>query len=83
MEKQETVAENCPHKDCIYRSSICFGNRIPVCLYAVFEYKARGCKISECDKYQSGKKIKAKMREDTVIFWETELYGSQDDNPME
>ena len=85
MEKEELelVSTHCKHKDCVYRSHILLGSRIPVCMYAVLEGKARGCSISECDKYISGKKTKAKMREDTIIYWETELYGRTDDNPLE
>lgn len=77
-EKHELMTE-CKHKDCIYRGFISAGHT-PVCLYAMYEGKARGTKISECDKYTAGKKIKARMREDIVIYWETEFYGDTDDN---
>lgn len=77
----EEVKTHCIHKDCIYRGQIDAG-WTPVCLYAMYEGKARGCKISECDKYTPGKKIKAKLRDDIVIYWETELYGDTDADIM-
>ena len=79
--EEETVKENCSHPDCVYRSHIA-GGVTPVCIYALIEGRSRNCKISECDKYKGGKKTKAKMREDIVIYWERETYGSTDDNPI-
>ena len=77
----QTVEENCTHPDCIYRGHI-DGGWTPICMYSLIECKARNCKISECDKYKSGKKTKARMRKDIVIYWETELYGNTDDNSV-
>lgn len=50
----ETVKEHCKHKDCIYRISI--ARQDPYCAYMEKEYRPRGCKISECDKYKTGEK---------------------------
>lgn len=76
-EEVEECRTHCKHKDCIYRGQIDAGHT-PVCLYAMYEGRARGCKISECDKYKAGKKIKARLREDIIIYWETELYEDTD-----
>lgn len=81
-EEIQLVSTHCKHEDCIYRSYITYNGRVPVCLYAVFECQPRGCKISECNRYIPGKKLKAKMREDIVIYWETEVYGNTDDNSL-
>lgn len=69
----ETVVESCQHEHCIYRSTI-NGGRVPMCFYAVATGKARGCKISECDKYIDGRKIKPTMNADGIIEWVYELY---------
>lgn len=82
QEEHELVLTHCKHPDCVYRSTVNLNGKIPVCVYAMIENEVRGCKISECDKYKRGKKTKAKMREDVVIYWETELYGNTDDNPI-
>ena len=74
-EKIETVEKDCKHEDCIYRAFI-EGCKIPCCMYAAIEGKLRQCKISECDKYAPGKKKKARLDSNIVIFWEYELYGS-------
>lgn len=79
-EELETVLEHCTHPDCIYRGAIDAGYT-PVCLYCLYEYKARGCKISECDKYRSGKKVRAKMKEPFVLYWEVELNERAIDHP--
>lgn len=54
----ETVEENCPHKDCVYRSFLTgfIGvngkwEKVDICYYIGYTHKPRGCKISECDKY--------------------------------
>ena len=73
----ETVEEHCKHEDCIYRGKVFAFT--PCCLYAMFEERTRGCKISECDKYTAGEKIKPRLRHDLVIWWETELYGEDAD----
>ncbi len=49
----ETVAEHCVHKDCKYRAKTTL---IESCDYILVKRKPRGCKISECDKYEAGKK---------------------------
>ena len=48
---KETVTENCMHEDCKYRTTF---NRMPCCGYMLITNEPRGCKISECDKYQAG-----------------------------
>lgn len=53
----ETVKEHCKHKDCVYRGTVNFQ---PCCDYILFEKHSRGCGISDCDKYRTGKrKIKS------------------------
>lgn len=77
-EEVEECRTHCRHIDCVYRGQIDAGHT-PVCLYAMYEGRARGCKISECDKYKAGKKIRPRLRrEDIVIFWEREIYGDTD-----
>lgn len=79
QEELESVAKNCHHLDCIYRSSIESGHT-PICYYAVLAGEPRGCKISECDKYVAGEKIKPKLRKwDLVIFWECNVYDEDAD----
>lgn len=73
MQEIETVKEHCRHYDCIYRSYI-DGGATPICFYAVLAKESRKCKISECDKYQYGKKIKPHLTEEYIIMWEIELY---------
>lgn len=78
-EELETVAEHCKHNECIYRSTI-EGGLTPICFYAVLAEEPRGCKISECDKYKDGRKIRPRLkREDFVIWWECEFYGEDAD----
>lgn len=48
----ETVKEHCKHKDCKWRGRFDFQ---PACLYMMITGKRRGCRISECDKYEPGK----------------------------
>ena len=79
QEDIETVAEFCTHPECIYRSQIEGGNT-PICFYAVLAGEPRRCKISECDKYKDGRKIRPKMRERYIIWWETELYDEDADS---
>lgn len=76
-EEEQTVARNCLHTDCIYRGQI-DGGHTPICMYALIEGRARGCEISKCNKYRSGKKVKAKMRSDVIIYWEMEYYDRTD-----
>lgn len=67
------LMDKCQHEDCVYRGTIEAG-KTPVCNYALVEGRVRGCPISECSKYKSGKKIKPRLREDISIFWEREFY---------
>jgi hypothetical protein len=48
----ETVAKNCPHKDCMFRSQV---SGVPYCAYIAITRHPRGCSISDCDKYKKGK----------------------------
>lgn len=74
----ETVAESCQHEHCIYRSYI-NGGRIPICFYSLTTGKTRGCKISECDKYVDGRKIKPTIKKDGTIEWVYEIYERRTD----
>lgn len=74
----ETVLEHCKHPECIYRSFIDGGNT-PICFYAVLAGEPRKCKISECDKYKDGRKIRPRMKDRYIIWWETELYDEDAD----
>lgn len=78
MQEVETVAEHCKHEDCVYRSYI-DGGQTPICFYAVLAEQSRGCKISECDKFQIGEKIKPRMTRDCIIWWEYEIYDTDAD----
>lgn len=71
----EQVSTHCTHPECIYRSRIT-GNT-PVCLYAMLAGEPRGCKISECDKYKDGRKVRPRMKVDYTIWWECE-YDDED-----
>ena len=77
--KLETVAECCHRTDCVYRSKIEGG--IPICVYILVEGVPRGCSISECDKYKSGRKIQPRIKQDYYIEWDWEYYeyGQRDD----
>lgn len=55
----ETVKEHCKHKDCRYRAKGATG--IEYCKYMIVTGKPRGCDISDCDKYVTGK-VKAVSR---------------------
>lgn len=68
----------CP-EDCVYR--ILLHGIIPACYYAVLEQRVRGCRISECDKYRSGKPVRARMDNEFVVWWEYEFYD-EDDNSV-
>ena len=48
----ETVKKDCKHVDCKWRGRF---DSQPVCMYMMITGKPRVCKISECDKYDSGK----------------------------
>ena len=63
--KQETVNTHCKHPDCIYRLHL--DNYIDCCYYAVIEYEARGCKISECTRYKKGTR-KVKSHKDHIAW---------------
>ena len=67
----------CP-SDCVYR--VMLQEKIPACYYSVIERKIRGCKISECDKYRSGKPLKARMDSEYVVWWEYQY--DEDDNSV-
>ena len=55
----ETVKEHCKHPDCKYRK---LSGVEETCDYILIMRRPRGCSISECDKYESGKiKKKSKM----------------------
>ena len=74
----ETVAQHCKHIECIYRSQI-DGGSTPICFYAVLAGEPRRCKISECDKYKDGRKVRPRMKEDYILWWEYELYDKDAD----
>ena len=76
-EIEETVANSCRHPECIYRSQIDGGT--PICFYAVLAGEPRRCKISECDKYKDGRKVRPRMKEDYILWWEYELYDKDAD----
>ena len=76
-EKFETVAVYCP-TDCIYRGILCAYN-LPFCQYALVEGASRKCKVSECDKYKPGERIKPRMTTDYMIEWEYEFYDTDAD----
>ena len=76
-EINETVAKHCTHTECIYRSYI-DGGKTPICFYAVLAGEPRRCKISECDKYKDGRKIRPRMKIDYTIEWECDLYDDED-----
>lgn len=81
QEKEETVelcSTHCRHPECIYRSQIDGGNT-PICFYAVLAGEPRRCKISECDKYKDGRKVRPRMERDYIIWWEMELYDEDAD----
>lgn len=81
MQDKETVelcSTHCKHVGCIYRSQI-DGGRIPICFYAAMAGEPRRCKISECDKYKDGRKVRPRMRIDYTIEWECDLYDEDAD----
>lgn len=51
----ETVDKHCKHKDCKYRGWV---GGCRSCDYLLITGKLRDCNISECDKYESGKREK-------------------------
>ena len=77
-EEIELCSTHCKHPDCVYRSAI-DGNNTPICFYAVLAGEPRRCKISECDKYKDGRKVRPRMKEDYVIWWECDLYDEDAD----
>ena len=82
QEKETEVVElcstHCRHPECIYWSQI-DGGRIPICFYAAMAGEPRRCKISECDKYKDGRKVRPRMKEDYILWWEYELYDKDAD----
>ena len=48
------VGNTCP-RDCKYRGRM---SRTPCCDYILIKKEPRGCDITECDKYEKGKKKK-------------------------
>lgn len=73
----ELAVDYCP-RDCIYMTYI-DGGYTPVCYYAVLMNECRGCKISECDRYKSGKPLKPRMKTEYTIFWEYKIHDDEDD----
>ena len=53
MEVIELVNDYCP-SDCIYRMR--FSHTTYFCAYCLVERELRGCPISKCNRYKSGKK---------------------------
>lgn len=49
----ETVKNDCKHEDCMYRGYMKSTN-MHFCKYLMVTGHARGCDISECDKYEQG-----------------------------
>lgn len=78
IETVELCSTHCRHPECIYRSQIEGGNT-PICFYAALAGEPRRCKISECDKYKDGRKIRARMKEQYILWWEIELYDEDAD----
>lgn len=76
-ENIELVADLCP-KDCVYRTTL-DGGGTPCCIYILCEDKSRGCKVSECDKYKAGERVRPRMTDEYVIWWEREIYGENGD----
>lgn len=81
--KVETVEADCRHPDCCYRRYI-NGGVGQMCAYMLVEGKCRGCSISECDKYRSGKKKQPRLKSTFQIYWEYEYYDEgTTDNPVQ
>lgn len=78
IEEIEEVRFHCKHPECIYRSQI-DGGSTPICFYAVLAGEPRRCKISECDKYKDGRKVRPRMEKDYILWWEIELYDEDAD----
>lgn len=78
MEDIELCETYCP-KDCIYMSHIDSG-QTPICYYSVLAGECRKCKISECNKYKSGKPLKPRMNTEFVVFWEYLIYDEDADS---
>ena len=81
QEEQEAIelaSDYCPD-DCVYRTLL--RGYIPACYYAAIEHQVRGCKISECDKYRSGRPLKPTMDREYTVFWEYRFYD-EDDNSL-
>lgn len=53
MANEEYVDDLCP-KDCIYRMQ--FTPTTDFCAYCIVENGLRGCSISQCTRYKSGRK---------------------------
>lgn len=68
MEVIETVEEHCKHKDCVYRLTF-DTNGTPYCNYCVMEQMVRGCKISECTRYRTGKRTVTMSKDGLHYLW--------------
>lgn len=77
MKEQLELCENYCPEDCVYR--VLLEGYVPACYYAAVERRLRGCKISECDKYRSGKPVKPTMDRKYTVWWGYKFYG-EDDN---
>lgn len=73
----ELVDTHCKHKDCVYRKTMNATRGKDCCMYAAIEHAVRGCKISECNRYTPGRKIRPRLEIGTEIYWEYEI-GSGD-----
>ena len=60
----ETVIKHCKHEDCKYRCKL---GKDACCVYILIKGVSRGCKISECDKYQAGKIVYKSTLEGFII----------------
>ncbi len=67
----ETVNEHCEHPDCKYRGR--FSHVDDACFYMYYTGNRRGCDISKCDKYKTG-------RIDTVLTLDGVIYRGLDDD---
>lgn len=74
----ELVETSCKHPDCVYRTTVYAVT--PACYYAAIEHRARGCKISECDKYRGGEPIRPTIDGEYIIYWEYEFYDENDNS---
>ena len=78
MQEDIDNAANC-RADCFYRR-VLRGENIYYCNYILEEGHSRGCPVSKCDKYRTGKRIRPKMMPQVYIEWESEIYERTTDN---